>query len=190
VYTMPGKKRRYTRTHKRKRPIGRGLMQSRPRRGDAPPRAAAVAHRQRKPLRATLRGPVPPMLQRDLLETGVAVYGSSVGTKNPRTAAREEEAQAISNRRGLGLYRREDAPEAETRRAFRGLERTSSGSSANSANSLNSPISSPQGAWNPIHSYRPRPRHQSPAASPGSRRVARGRKKTKKTKKTKKKRQK
>ena len=172
-----GKGHKRTARKKHRRPKGRGLMQSRPRRGDAPPRAAAVAHRRRVPLTSTLHGKVPPPLQRDLLETGVVVYGPSVGTRSERTAAVEEAAEEKSARRGLGLHRRADAREADTQRAFIGLERTSSGSSTSSLSSAESRPHGRRRPWNPLDSYNTPPSAKSPGASPGSRRAARGRNK-------------
>ncbi len=148
--------RKRTARKKHRRPKGRGLMQSRPRDANEPPRAQAAAqHRRRHPPKETLHGKVPGHMEGDLAALGVTAYGAAVSTHNPRMMAAEDRGIEESARRGLGKHRRGPADSGETQKAFTGLARTSSGSSDSSIGSR-SPAHHPgriRRAWNPLDSY-------------------------------------
>ena len=158
-------RRRITRK-KHRRPKGRGLMQSRPRNANEPPRPQAAAqHRRRHPPKETLHGKVPGHMEGDLAQLGITAYGAAVSTHNPHMMAAEDRRIEETARRGLGKHRRGPTGLGETQKAFTGLVRTSSGSSDSSIGSR-SPAHHPERirrAWNPLDSYGESP----PARSTG-----------------------
>lgn len=182
MYTMPMKKKNNKTRRIKQRPDARGLMQSRPRNANDPPRAQdAVTHRLRNPPKKTLRGKVPGHMEGDLAALGITAYGSAVSTHNPRMMAAEDRGIDQSSRRALGKHRRGPKGLAETQKAFTGLLRTNSGSSGSSFESY-SPQHRPgqkRHPWNPLDSYGESP----PAKSSGhATRRKGGRKRKHKTK--------
>ena len=140
----------------KQRPDARGLMQSRPRNVNDPPRAQdAVTHRRRNPPKKTLRGKVPGHMEGDLAALGITAYGSAVSTHNPRMMAAEDREIDQSARRALGKHRRGPKGLAETQMAFIKPRRTSSGSSGSSFEIYSPPHRPGQKrhGWNPLDSY-------------------------------------
>ena len=188
MYIMPMKKNNNKTRRIKQRLNARGLMQSRPRNANDPPRAQdAVTHRRRNPPKKTLHGKVPGHMEGDLAALGITAYGSAVSTHNPHMMAAEDRKIEQSARRGLGKHRRGPTGLTETQKAFTGLLRTSSGSSDSSFESRSPPhrLGQKRHGWNPLDSYGESP----PAKSSGhSTRRKGGKKKKHKTKRKAKKR--